>query len=112
MLRRWKGEFDPDMLVTEHPDQAMHKGPKQRAILTAFLDVAQDEGLAHVAVGRQRRRANIYKDAEGLARHFPDLASHVPRKPPIWVTEPYRLVYFEALLLVRDAGLLEEERAE
>ncbi len=112
LLQRWIDDFDPSVLVTENPDATRHKGKKQRAILAAFMEVARDRPLRHHAIGRNRRRANIYRDAEGLVNHFPELAAQVPKKPQIWVTEPYRLVYFEALLLVRDAGLLEEERAE
>ena len=111
-LQGWIDSFGPQVLVSENPDAPCRKGGRQKANLRAFLSVVEELPLRHLVVTRQRRFGNIYLEAEDLARQFPQLAPEVPKKPPIWKHEPYRLVIFEALALVRDAGLLGEDDTE
>lgn len=105
-LKVWIEHFRPDLLVTENPDMAGGKRGRQLAILHAFLDTGQDADLLNLVIRRERRFENVYKEAADLATRFPELAPYIPVKPPIWGNEPYGLICFEALALVRDAGLL------
>ncbi len=111
-LKAWIDEFRPDVLVTENPDSAGRKRGRQLRILRAFADVGQDAALINVVIRRQRVFDNIYDEARDFADQFPDLAPLIPVRPPIWEKEPYRLIYFEALALIRDAGLLVANSAE
>lgn len=111
-LHSWVVEYDPDVLITEDPERSHNKGKKQRAIMQAFLSVAKDWSLEHHIAIRQAQVTNLYKDAAEVAKAFPELADQVPEKPPIWTAEPYRLVYFEALVLARDAGFIGVTDAE
>jgi hypothetical protein len=105
-LRAWIREFQPDVVVSENPDAAGKKGGIQIPILKTFVAVGQDESVVNLVVRRKRLFKNVYDEARRLAVEFPDLEGMVPEKPPIWGKEPYNLVFFEALALVRDAGLL------
>ncbi|WP_197917298.1 hypothetical protein [Thiosulfatihalobacter marinus] len=106
-LRAWIQEFQPDVVVSENPDAAGKKSGVQIPILQAFVEVAQDVQAVNLVVRRERPFQNVYDEAKRLAEEFPDLEGMVPEKPPIWGKEPYNLVFFEALALMRDAGLLQ-----
>ena len=106
-LRRWLRASRSDVLVSEDPVSPGSKHGKQLAILMAFAEVGDEEPVISLQVSRQRPFQNVYEEARHLAEQFPDLAEIVPEKPPIWGKEPYNLVFFEALALVRDGGLLE-----
>lgn len=105
-LRAWIAEYHPDVLVTENPDVPGRKHGRQVRILKTFAAVGQDLPILNLVVRRHRRFQNAYEEAADLAAQFPDLALMVPKKPPIWGNEPYNLVLFEALVLMREAGLL------
>ena len=51
------------------------------------------------ARGRSHVAATGRTEAEALARQYPELLPKLPKKPPIWKSEPRRLVLFEALAL-------------
>ncbi|MCK0103222.1 hypothetical protein [Pseudohalocynthiibacter sp. F2068] len=106
-LRRWICEFRPDVLVTENPDSAGQKRGAQLRILKTLGTVAEDQPILNMMVRRQKHFKNAYLEAEDLGQQFPDIKHLVPKKPPIWKSEPYNLACFEALALARDAGLLE-----
>lgn len=112
MLRTWVARYAPDILVSERPDVSSRKGAKQRAILRVFASLGEDLPLLNIVIARRHRYANIYAEAEAVGLQFPELATKVPKKPPIWESEPYRLVYFEALALLFDAGLIAEDDRE
>lgn len=111
-LQGWIASFEPDVLVSENPDASCRKGGRQRAILHAFAATGDELPLLNIVVQRRRRFENFYLEAADLVRRFPQLEPDLPVKPPIWKKEPYRLVIFEALALVRDAGLIGEDDAE
>ncbi len=106
-LRVWVREFQPDVFVSENPDAPGKKSGVQLAILKAFCAIGEDEPIINLVVRRERPCRNVYEEARQLAEAFPELLGIVPQKPPIWKKEPYNLVFFEALALVRDAGLLQ-----
>jgi hypothetical protein len=108
-LRDWVEEFKPAVLVSENPDTARRKGSAQRGILKAFQAVGEELSLLNLVVRRQRNFQNFYLEIEDLVRRFPELKSTAPKKPPIWKSEPYRLVCYEALALTQDAGLLAKD---
>jgi hypothetical protein len=109
-LQRWIKEFRPETIVTENPDSAGQKRGEQIKILKTLACVAEDQPILNMVVRRQKRFRNAYLEAEDLGRQFPDLVHLVPKKPPIWKSEPYNLAWFEALALARDAGLLKTAR--
>ena len=107
-LRAWLHTTEADVLVTEKPSLLGHKGGKQSGILETFVRIAKESSVVHVPTIRCYRHRNMYREAAHFAEQFPMLKELVPKQPKIWQKEPYRLVFFEALALVRDAGFLEE----
>lgn len=105
-LKEWIAEFNPDVLVTENPDAPGRKHGLQIDILKRFNSIGQELSIASLVVRRRQSHRNAYEEASELAGQFPDLSAMVPEKPPIWGSEPYNLILFEALVLVREAGLL------
>ncbi len=106
-LQSWIDEFEPDVVVSEQPHTAGRKGRKLVQTLSAFAKVAEDGPVIGLQIERKRPFRNVFEEAKALADEFPDLKSMVPEKRAIWIGgEPYSLVFFEALALVRDAGLL------
>ncbi len=111
-LFSWIQMFRPDVVISENPETPGRKSGKQIAILRAFAEVSDREPPVSLLVRRRRLYVNLYEEAKHLARRFPDMKELVPEKPPIWRKEPYRLIFFEALSLIRDAGLLQDEPTE
>jgi hypothetical protein len=106
-LQAWIDEFEPDVVVSEQPHTAGKKGRKLVKTLVAFAKIAEERPIIGLQIERKRPFRNIFEEAKALADEFPDLRGMVPEKPAIWIgSEPYSLVFFEALALVRDAGLL------
>ena len=105
-LARWIREFRPDIVISQDPDAAGRKRGAQLDVLRTFARVGAEAPVVNLFVRRRQPFANAYLEAQYLASHFPDLEDMVPTKPPIWRKESYSLVFFEALALVRDAGLL------
>jgi hypothetical protein len=110
-LRAWVQEFKPDVLITENPDATRKKRGVQIPILKAMASVGEDSALLNLVVRRTKRFRNAYIEAAHLGEQFPDLAHLVPKKPAIWQREPYNLACFEALALVREAGLLKPDNS-
>ena len=108
-LRRWIKEFRPEVIVTENPDCAGQKSGAQIEILKALASVAEDHPVLNIIACRKKRFKNAYLEAEDLGQQFPDIQHLVPKKPQIWKPEPYFLACFEALALVREAGLLKSD---
>lgn len=111
-LRRWLREFRPEIVITENPDSAGQKRGAQIRILKTLVSVAEDQPLRNMVVRRQKPFRNAYLEAEELGHQFPDLQHLVPKKPPIWKSEPYNMACFEALALARDAGVLQRPDVE
>ncbi len=105
-LARWVRDYRPDIIVSQDPNAPGRKHGTQVDILRAFARVAGEAVAVNLVVRREHPFENVYVEAQHLAAQFPDLQDMTPEKPPIWRKEPYRLVFFEALALVRDAGLL------
>lgn len=110
-LQAWLDEFRPDVLVTENPDSAGRKQGRQLRILRAFVDIGRDANIVNLVIRRQRPFASIYDEAEHFGEQFPDFAPLIPTRPALWEKEPYQMIYFEALALVRDAGLFPADEA-
>jgi hypothetical protein len=95
----WIETLHPHVVVTEDIQKHSSKGHKTRDLITAISDTAAEKDLLDVKVPRSSAFANKYEEAEALGEQFPEIAAWVPKKPPIWETEPHNTVYFEALAL-------------
>ncbi|MEP3300282.1 MAG: hypothetical protein ABJO27_27990 [Pseudoruegeria sp.] len=105
-FRCWIAQFKPDVVISENPDAAGAKRVVQIPILHALADVGQETSAINLLVRRQRPFANLYEEAKDLVDKFPALRTLAVKKPKIWAKEPYSLVFFDAMSLVRDAGLM------
>jgi len=89
----------PEVVVTEAPDAARHKGAKSLALIAAMADVAENCDLLDVQVPRVQRFPNKYAEMDALAQRYPELAPWKPRKRRFYEAEPRNTVLFEALAL-------------
>ena len=96
-LRSWIKDYEPDIVISENPSSAVRKGIKQRAILKRIAHVAETSLCLNIVVTRKRMHKNRYKHANALGEHFKSVKHLVPKEPPIWMPEPRKMVYFEAL---------------
>ncbi len=108
LLNEWITAYRPDIVITENPDTPGKKSGRQVAILTTLYRVANRvSSVFTVTVARRQPFRNVYDEAANLAKQFPELLEILPEPRPIWRKEPYSLVFFEALALVREAGLID-----
>ncbi|MDA4845245.1 hypothetical protein OOZ53_07785 [Hoeflea sp. E7-10] len=91
--------FKPDVVVTEKIAKESGKGDHAKRIIAAIARVAEKAMLLDVVVPRMQRYQNKYAEARALAERFPELAASVPRKPRLWESEPFAMIYFEAVSL-------------
>jgi len=100
-LHEWLVTYKPDCLVTENPETEFRKGGKQIPILDAFVEIGRDASVLNLVLTRKKTHKNLYLQAASLAEQFPEIASRVPKKPPIWLPGHRNLVYFDALALAK-----------
>ncbi|MBL4767780.1 MAG: hypothetical protein JKY94_08715 [Rhodobacteraceae bacterium] len=101
VLRRWMVQYQPDTMISEHPETATRKSNRQRGILAAFAAIGEEEDALNISVTREKRYRNIYAEAAALAGQYPLIREKLPDKPPIWMPEPRNMIYFEALAMAR-----------
>ena len=89
----------PDVVVTEEPETASHKGKHTLALIAAIARTAEHNHLLDVSVPRQHRYPNKYAEADALVEQFPELAPWKPMKRRFYDNEPRNTVLFEALAL-------------
>lgn len=99
--------LSPDLIITEDPIAATHKGEKTRLLLIAIAEEAERVGLEVVTVPRQQQYANKYAEAEALTSDYPELAPWKPDKRRFFDNEPRNTVIFEALSLALAARKLQ-----
>ncbi len=97
VLTTWITRYRPDTVILEIPDTAKRKSDKQRAILSAFVRVAEDAPVLNIAVARQKTHRDMYLMAADLVTRHPQIKAKQPQKPKIWMPEPRETIYFEAL---------------
>lgn len=107
-LSNWLEIYKPDCLVTENPETEFRKSGKQIDILKAFVDIGREAPVLNLVQTRKKTHKNLYLQAASLAKQFPEIASRVPKKPPIWLPGHRNLVFFDALALAKQ--VLEGER--
>ena len=100
-LESWLKIYKPDVLVTEDPTTEFKKSGRQIAILEAFVEISREAPVANMVLSRKKTHKNLYLHATSLAKHYPEIASRVPKKPPIWLPGHRNLVYFDALALAK-----------
>lgn len=97
--KTWIELFKPDVLVTEKIAKTSRKGEQSRSVTRSIARVAEKAPLLDVSMLRIQEHANKYVEAQVLAARFPDLAGRLPKKPRLWQSEPFAMIYFEALAL-------------
>ena len=100
-LLSWLDIYKPDVLVTEDPTTEFKKSGKQIPILEAFVEIGREAPVMNIVMTRKKTHKNLYLQAASLAEHYPEIASRVPKKPPIWLPGHRNLVYFDALALAK-----------
>ena len=100
-LLSWLKVYKPDVLVTEDPTTEFKKSGKQIPILEAFVEIGREAPVMNIVMTRKKTHKNLYLQAASLAEHYPEIASRVPKKPPIWLPGHRNLVYFDALALAK-----------
>jgi hypothetical protein len=98
-LRKVIASHKPDVVVTEKPSTASHKGERTKALIAAMCEVAADHELLDIAVERPSLFPNKYAEAEALAARYPELAAWKPKPRRFFDNEPRNTVLFEALAL-------------
>ena len=99
VLGRWMAIYRPEIVISQNPDSAARKSPRNRAILRAIARAIADDTVLDLLVTRTMRHDNIYEEAAAIAARYPALRHKLPGKPKIWETEPRRIIYFEAMAL-------------
>ena len=100
-LYEWLDIYKPDCLVSENPETEFKKSGKQIDILKAFVDIGREAPVLNLVLTRKKTHKNLYLQAASLAEQFPEIASRVPKKPPIWLPGHRNLVFFDALALAK-----------
>lgn len=89
----------PDVVVTEEPETASHKGKHTLALIAAIARTAEHNHLIDVSVPREQRYPNKYAEADALVERYPELLPWKPMKRRFYDNEPRNTVLFEALAL-------------
>ncbi len=105
-LRTAIAQCKPDLVVIENPYGPTRKYGRPHEILLAMAQDLADSTTPHRLVMRAQAYANKYEEAAALAKQFPEIAPWLPKPRRIWDNEPTEMIYFEALALTRDEGLL------
>lgn len=106
--------YQPDVLVLEDvTDPRSRRGPTARRMIRGALALAADSGvktkLASMARVRSafggRGRCTKYEVTDAIAKQFPELAVHRPRRRKPWMSEDERQAIFDAAALVLTLSL-------
>lgn len=92
-------QLRPDVVVTEKPQSAKHKGGNTKSLIEAIAAIASEHELLDVAVPREQEHENKYEEAKALGLMFPDLLPWVPQPRRFFDNEPRNTVLFEAVAL-------------
>ena len=98
-LRKIIASHKPDVVVTQKPSTASHKGERTKMLIVAMCAVAADHELLDVAIERPNIFPNKYAEAEALVARYPELAAWKPKPRRFFDNEPRNTVLFEALAL-------------
>ena len=98
----WITTLKPDVVVSERPDTARHKGAQSKALMEVISKIAADAPVLDIAVERKRNFRNKYAEATELAKRYPELLPWLPRVRRLWEPEPRNMIYFEAMALAEN----------
>jgi len=108
--KRWIDELKPDVVITEKILQDSRKGERTRQVIAAVARVARNRVLNDIVMPRARAYKNKYEEAAALAKRFPEIGPWLPKRPPIWESEPRNAVYIDALALA--LGIIDGTRQQ
>jgi hypothetical protein len=97
--QEWINALKPDVVVSEKPETARHKGEHTKQLMNAVKNVASHNYLLDVSVERKRMFKDKFTEASELAKQFPELLPWVPKRRRLWEPEPRNTIYFEAVAL-------------
>lgn len=89
----------PHAVVTELAGSNKRKRGKTFYLLKAVTRAVEMSEVTSVTTTRTQSFRNKYQEAHALAREFPELAPRLASRRKIWLSEPRRMILFEALAL-------------
>ena len=95
----WIELLKPEAVVIEAPGSNPRKRGATTILMEAVHKAAQDSAAISIATTKVRHHKDKYREAEALAEEFPELLPRLARKPACWLSEPRRMILFEALAL-------------
>ena len=112
-VTRFMARYTPDEVVTEDPMKSPYRSARIRKLLAGVQDLAVMKRVQWRGVSRGQVRETFrtsgpvtkYRIAQGIAGHFPELASRLPppRKP--WMSEDARMAIFDAVAVALTVAL-------
>jgi len=100
IVQSWVDDCAPDLLISEDPATASHKGIHTRTLLEAIGDLFDLADGLNIRLTRVQSYQNKFEEAKALARVHPELKHLCPLQPQFWMPEPRSVSYFEALSFV------------
>lgn len=95
----WIDLFHPEAVVTEQVGKNTRKRGKTLPLMEAVFHATKESDVINVTTPRVRQYKDKYREAAALAEQFPELAPRLAKKPKAWLSEPRRMILFEALAL-------------
>lgn len=100
IVQSWIDDCSPDLMISEDPKSASRKGVRVRSVLGTIADLCEKSDGLNIRLTRTQSYQNKYEEAKALAKTYPQLKWQCPTQPPIWMPEPRKMSYFEALSFV------------
>ena len=97
--KEWVELLKPEVLVTEALGSNRRKRGKTLSLMEAVGQAARESEAITVTIAKVRNHRNKYQEARILAQKYPELRPRLANKPACWLTEPRRMILFEALAL-------------
>ncbi len=89
--------FKPEVIISEQPGSNKRKRGQSIALMEAVTSTAHNSDATSVTTARQQAYRDKYQEAKALAEEFPELLPRLAKKPKLWLSEPRRMILFEAL---------------
>jgi hypothetical protein len=86
-----------EVVITELPGSNKRKRGKTLLLMEAVTGAAKASKATSLTTTRLHSFKDKYQEAQALAKEFPELASRLAKKPKCWLSEPRRMILFEAL---------------
>lgn len=95
----WIEYYQPQLIITERISLDSRKQTFSRELVDAIMKAAQDSDVLAASVDRVCNYENKFKEAEVIAKRFPELKSYLPKPRKYWEPEPRQIIIFEAVSL-------------